>query len=171
MNVSKSAKLVTPGYTLTFILVTSLFFLWALPNNLNDILIPQFMKSFELNRLEAGLVQSAFYLGYFVLAVPAALIMDKYGYKVGLVIGLLLFATGCFLFWPAALAGKYGFFSRGPFCDCRWFGIYGDRIKFIYCHFGRRIHFGTAFKPFPILQPAWINDRGTCRYSFHFFRN
>ena len=115
MNVSKSAKLVTPGYTLTFILVTSLFFLWALPNNLNDILIPQFMKSFELNRLEAGLVQSAFYLGYFVLALPAALIMDKYGYKVGLVIGLLLFATGCFLFWPAALAGKYGFFLGALF--------------------------------------------------------
>ena len=115
MNVSKSAKLVTPGFTLTFILVTALFFLWALPNNLNDILIPQFMKSFELNRLEAGLVQSAFYLGYFILAMPAALLMDRYGYKVGLIVGLLLFASGCFLFWPAALAGKYGFFLGALF--------------------------------------------------------
>ena len=87
MNISKSTKLITPGYTLTFILVTSLFFLWALPNNLNDILIPQFMKSFELNRLQAGLVQSAFYLGYFIFAIPAALIMDRFGYKAGLLAG------------------------------------------------------------------------------------
>jgi len=115
MNISKSSKLITPGYTLTFILVTSLFFLWALPNNLNDILIPQFMKSFELNRLEAGLVQSAFYLGYFLFALPAALIMDRFGYKAGLLSGLLIFATGCFLFWPAALAGKYGFFLGALF--------------------------------------------------------
>ena len=115
MTISKSSRLITPGYTLTFILVTSLFFLWALPNNLNDILIPQFMKSFELNRLEAGLVQSAFYLGYFVFALPAALIMDRFGYKAGLLAGLLIFATGCFLFWPAALAGKYGFFLGALF--------------------------------------------------------
>lgn len=115
MNISKSSRLITPGYTLTFILVTSLFFLWALPNNLNDILIPQFMKSFELNRLEAGLVQSAFYLGYFMFALPAALIMDRFGYKTGLLSGLLIFATGCFLFWPAALAGKYGFFLGALF--------------------------------------------------------
>jgi MFS transporter, FHS family, L-fucose permease len=115
MNVPKSARLITPGYTLTFILVTMLFYLWALPNNMNDILIPQFMKSFELNRLKAGLVQSAFYLGYFLLAIPAALVMDRYGYKRGLLVGLLLFASGCYLFWPAALAGKYLFFLGALF--------------------------------------------------------
>ena len=115
MNVSKSSKLITPGYVLTFILVTSLFFLWALPNNLNDILIPQFMKSFELSRFEAGLVQSAFYLGYFLCALPAALIMDRFGYKAGLLAGLLIFASGCFLFWPAALAGRFGFFLGALF--------------------------------------------------------
>lgn len=103
-------KIVSKSALLPFILVTSLFFLWALPNNLNDILIPQFMKSFELTRLQAGLVQSAFYLGYFLLAMPAALIMDKYNFKTGLIIGLLLFAAGCFLFWPAASSGQYGFF-------------------------------------------------------------
>jgi len=103
-------KIVSKETLLPFVLVTALFFLWALPNNLNDILIPQFMKSFELTRLQAGLVQSAFYLGYFLLAMPAALIMDKYNYKTGLIIGLLLFAAGCFLFWPAASSGRYGFF-------------------------------------------------------------
>jgi MFS transporter, FHS family, L-fucose permease len=107
---SENHKIVSKETLHPFILVTALFFMWALPNNLNDILIPQFMKSFELSRLQAGLVQSAFYLGYFLLAMPAALIMDKYNYKTGLIIGLLLFAAGCFLFWPAAIAGRYGFF-------------------------------------------------------------
>ncbi|HEX7585241.1 MAG TPA: L-fucose:H+ symporter permease [Prolixibacteraceae bacterium] len=106
----KSTKLITPGYTLTFILVTALFYLWALPNNLNDVLIPQFMKAFELNRLQAGLVQSAFYAGYFLLAFPAAKVMDRFGYKAGLLTGLLLFSAGCFLFYPASVVGAYGFF-------------------------------------------------------------
>lgn len=110
MNVKESTKLITPGYTITFILVTALFYLWALPNNLNDVLIPQFMKAFELNRLQAGLVQSAFYAGYFLLAFPAAKVMDRFGYKAGLLTGLLLFSTGCFLFYPASVVGAYGFF-------------------------------------------------------------
>jgi MFS transporter, FHS family, L-fucose permease len=107
--------LVARGQLLPFGLVTSLFFLWGVPNNLNDVLIRQFMKSFALNRVEAGLVQSAFYLGYFFLAIPAALIMRRHGYKAGLVTGLLLFATGAALFWPAAIAGKYGFFLAALF--------------------------------------------------------
>jgi len=60
-----------------FILVTGLFFLWGVPNNLNDVLIRQFMKSFAISRFQAGLVQSAFYMGYFLLAMPAALLMRK----------------------------------------------------------------------------------------------
>jgi fucose permease len=98
------------GQLLPFVLVTVLFFMWGIPNNLNDVLIRQFMKSFAINRLQAGLVQFAFYLGYFFLAMPAALLMRKAGYKIGFVIGLLLFGAGCFLFWPAALAGSYAFF-------------------------------------------------------------
>jgi FHS family L-fucose permease-like MFS transporter len=107
--------LVARGQLLPFGLVTSLFFLWGVPNNLNDVLIRQFMKSFALNRVEAGLVQSAFYLGYFFLAIPAALIMRRHGYKAGLITGLLLFATGAALFWPAAIVGKYGFFLAALF--------------------------------------------------------
>jgi FHS family L-fucose permease-like MFS transporter len=73
------------------------------------VLIRQFMKSFAINRLQAGLVQSAFYLGYFLLAMPAALLMRRLGYKVGFVIGLSLFALGPSCSWPAAIAGEYGF--------------------------------------------------------------
>lgn len=102
--------LITPGQRIPFVLVTSLFFLWGIPNNLNDVLIGQFMKSFTLSRFEAGLVQSAFYLGYFLLAMPAALLMRKAGYKAGMIVGLMLFGVGAFLFWPAALSMRYEFF-------------------------------------------------------------
>jgi FHS family L-fucose permease-like MFS transporter len=68
------------------------------------------MKSFVITRFQAGLVQSAFYLGYFVLAMPAALVMRRLGYKSGFVIGLFLFSLGSVLFWPAAEVGRYSFF-------------------------------------------------------------
>ena len=102
--------LIPLGMGLQFILVAALFFLWGVPNNLNDVLIRQFMKSFAISRFQAGLVQSAFYIGYFLLATPAALLMRKFGYKMGFITGLLLFGTGAFLFWPAALVGVYSFF-------------------------------------------------------------
>jgi FHS family L-fucose permease-like MFS transporter len=103
------------GQMILFILITALFFLWAIPNNLNDVLIKQFMKSFEISRFQAGLVQSAFYIGYFLLAMPAALLMRRLGYKFGFIIGLLLYGIGTFLFWPAALVGQYWFFLMALF--------------------------------------------------------
>ena len=110
-----SAAWLPPGVTRSFVLVCGLFFLWGIPNNLNDVLIRQFMKSFEISRFQAGLVQSAFYLGYFLLALPAGLLMKRHGYKSGFLTGLGLFATGCFLFLPAAHSGKYGFFLAALF--------------------------------------------------------
>jgi MFS transporter, FHS family, L-fucose permease len=109
------AALLPPGVLRPFILITGLFFLWGIPNNLNDVLIRQFMKSFEISRFQAGLVQSAFYFGYFVLALPAGILMKRHGYKLGFMTGLLLFATGCFLFLPAANYGRYGFFLAALF--------------------------------------------------------
>src|SRR5258708_29789457 len=105
-----SHTLFPAGQLIPFTLVTVLFFLWGIPNNLNDVLIRQFMKSFAISRFQAGLVQSAFYIGYFLLAMPAALLMRRLGYKTGFIIGLLLFGLGTFLFWPAAIVGKYGLF-------------------------------------------------------------
>ncbi len=74
---SSGHRLFPPGQLVPFVLVTALFFLWGIPNNLNDVLIRQFMKSFSISRLQAGLVQSAFYMGYFLLAMPAALVMRR----------------------------------------------------------------------------------------------
>lgn len=92
------------------ILIISLFFLWGMANNLNDILISQFKKAFQLSDFQSGLVQSAFYLGYFFLAFPASMVLRKYNYKTGIIIGLLLFAAGAFLFYPAAQNASYGLF-------------------------------------------------------------
>jgi len=95
------------GHMLLFSLVTVLFFLWGMSNNLTDILVQQFKKSFELSPVSAQLVQTANFLGYFFMAMPAALLMRKWGYKAGMVTGLLLFGGGMILFWPAAVSGQY----------------------------------------------------------------
>src|SRR5688572_5965700 len=83
-------------------LVTSLFFLWGLANILNSALIAHFQPVFTIGRAEAMLVESAFYLGYFTIAIPAGLFMEKYSYKKGILLGLFLYAFGAFLFVPAA---------------------------------------------------------------------
>src|SRR5271154_742544 len=95
------------GHMVLFSLVTVLFFLWGMSNNLTDILVQQFKKSFELSPVSAQLVQTANFLGYFFMAMPAALLMRKWGYKAGMVTGLLLFGGGMILFWPAAVSGQY----------------------------------------------------------------
>jgi FHS family L-fucose permease-like MFS transporter len=104
------APLFPRGALVPFFLVTALFFLWGIPSSLNDVLIRQFMKSFALSRLQAGFVQSAFYMGYFLMALPAAWFMQRRGYKAGCLLGLALFSAGALLFLPAAIAGRYGFF-------------------------------------------------------------
>ena len=92
------------GSFLPVFLVTALFMFWGIASNLNDILIKVFMKSFELARYKAALIQSAFFLGYFIVAVPAALVMRRFGYKAGRadavlsvynVLCLLRVACGC----------------------------------------------------------------------------
>ncbi|XWK68071.1 MFS transporter [Tunturiibacter gelidiferens] len=111
VHAAETTSLLPKGLMRPFILVTGLFFLWGVPNNLNDVLIRQFMKSFAISRFQAGLVQSAFYLGYFLLALPAGLLIKRHGYKSGFVTGLLCFGLGCILFWPAAMTSSYVFFS------------------------------------------------------------
>ncbi len=97
-------------FLLPFILVTSLFFLWAIGVNLNDILIPHFKKTFALSDFASSLIQSAFFGGYFLAALPAGRIMDRVGYKRGILFGLGLCATGALLFIPASIVRVYAFF-------------------------------------------------------------
>ncbi|MEP6612350.1 MAG: L-fucose:H+ symporter permease [Mucilaginibacter sp.] len=93
-----------------FILITSLFFLWGFAHNLDPILIPHLKKSFTLTTVEATLVDSAVFIAYFLMALPAGFIMKKYGYKTGIITGLLVFACGSYLFIPAANTQQYTFF-------------------------------------------------------------
>jgi FHS family L-fucose permease-like MFS transporter len=97
-------------HLIPFILVTSLFFLWGLANILNSALISHFQPVFEISRAQALLVETAFYLGYFTIAVPAGLYMEKYTYKKGIILGLLLYAIGALLFIPAAKMLTFTFF-------------------------------------------------------------
>jgi len=141
------------GNFLPFFLVTALFFLWGIPNNLNDVLIRHFMKSFAITRFQAGLIQSAFYMGYFLLAVPAALLMRKLGYKAGFITGLVLFGTGSFLFWPAALAGRYSFFLFALFVIASGLSFLETASNPFIAQCGdpetseRRLNFSQAFNP------------------------
>jgi len=150
------------GQLVPFVLVTFLFFLWGIPNNLNDVLIRQFMKSFSISRFQAGLVQSAFYMGYFLLAMPAALVMRKAGYKAGFIIGLLLYSLGAFLFWPAALMGQYGYFLCALFVIASGLSFLETASNPFIAQLGdpetseQRLNFSQAFNPFGAISGALI---------------
>ncbi|EET5963683.1 TPA: L-fucose:H+ symporter permease [Escherichia coli] len=103
------------SYIIPFALLYSLFFLWAVANNLNDILLPQFQQAFTLTNFQAGLIQSAFYFGYFIIPIPAGILMKKLSYKAGIITGLFLYALGAALFWPAAEIMNYTLFLVGLF--------------------------------------------------------
>ena len=92
------------------VLIISLFFLWGFALNLNPILIPHLKKACQLSDTQSALIDSASYIAYFLLAIPAGKFMKRFGYKGGIVLGLLLFATGAFLFYPAAVTRSYVFF-------------------------------------------------------------
>lgn len=98
------------SYLVPFILVTSLFFLWGMANIMNSALIAQFQPVFQIGRAEAMFVETAFYFGYFTIAIPAGLFMEKHSYKKGILLGLILYAVGALLFIPAAKLMTFGFF-------------------------------------------------------------
>src|SRR5437868_4741481 len=106
----QTARLTEPQYVLPFVLITSLFFLWAFGVNLNDILIPHLKKAFRLTDFRSSLIQTAFFGGYFLAALPAGRLMERIGYKKGILTGLIMCAAGALLIIPAASARVYGFF-------------------------------------------------------------
>lgn len=105
----------TNKYLFPFILVTSLFFLWAFLHNINPILIPHLKKACQLSDTQSAFIDTAVYLGYFSIALPAGWMMHKYGYKKAILIGLLLYGLGAILFIPAAGTRDYSVFLAGLF--------------------------------------------------------
>jgi len=152
INPQKSS-FISASSVIPFILVTTLFFMWGIPNNLNGVLIKQFMKSMEISRFQAGLIQSVFYMGYFVLAVPAAMLMRRFSYKIGIVFGLLLYAVGCLLFWPAAIIGRYGVFLLALFVIASGLAFLETGANSFIALLGnpesseQRLNFSQAFNP------------------------
>jgi len=135
------------------ILVTGLFFLWGVANNLNDVLIAHFRNAFTLTDFQSGLIQSAFYLGYFCFAIPAALTMTRFGYKAGVITGLLLFGTGALLFWPAAWALSYPMFLFALFVIASGLAFLETAANPMVATLGppegaeRRLNFAQSFNP------------------------
>ena len=101
--------LVTRQFLLPFVLVTSLFFLWGVAHSLLDVLNKHFQDILGITKARSGLVQAALYGGYFIMAIPAGLFMSRFGYRKGIITGLLLYAAGAFLFWPATFIQTFEF--------------------------------------------------------------
>jgi MFS transporter, FHS family, L-fucose permease len=147
MNNNKSA--VVP-----LMLIVSLFFLWGMANNLNDVLIAQFKKAFSLTDFASGLVQSAFYLGYFVFSIPAALFIKRFSYKAAVVMGLFLYAAGALLFYPAAAASEYYLFLVALFVIASGLAFLETSANPLVVAMGdpataeRRLNFAQSFNPF-----------------------
>ncbi|TDQ18439.1 FHS family L-fucose permease-like MFS transporter [Algoriphagus boseongensis] len=102
--------LVPKNLIVPFILITSLFALWGFANDITNPMVAAFKRVLELNNTQASWVQLAFYGGYFTMALPAAFFIKKYSYKIGVLLGLGLYAFGAVLFYPAAAWESYGFF-------------------------------------------------------------
>jgi MFS transporter, FHS family, L-fucose permease len=151
---ASAGKAVFPkGQMTLFVLVTVLFFLWGMSNNLTDILVQQFKKSFELSPFGAQLVSTANFFGYFCMALPAALVMRRWGYKAGMVMGLVLFGGGMVLFWPAALSGQYAAFLVALFAVGCGASVLETAANPFMAQFGpaetseRRLNFAQSFNP------------------------
>jgi FHS family L-fucose permease-like MFS transporter len=141
------------GHILPFVLVTVLFFLWGMSNNLTDILVQQFRKSLELSQFSAQLVQTANFFGYFCMAIPAGLLMRRWGYKAGMVTGLVLFGCGMLLFLPAATRGQYAMFLIALFTVGCGASILETAANPFIAQFGdpvtseQRLNFSQSFNP------------------------
>ena len=103
-------KALEKKYILPFALVTSLFLLWGLANNMTDTLLAAFKRIMDMSDAQTSLIQFAFYGSYFCFALPAAIFISRHSFKSGIILGLLLYAAGAILFLPAAYAASYGFY-------------------------------------------------------------
>jgi MFS transporter, FHS family, L-fucose permease len=135
------------------ILIIALFFLWGVANNLNDVLMPHLRKAFFLSDFQSSLVQSAFYLGYFFLALPAGWVAQRYGYKSAVLLGLMTFGIGALLFYPAAEQLRYAWFLAALFVVAAGLAFLETSANPLITVLGdperaeQRLNFAQAFNP------------------------
>lgn len=106
----EKSSLVARQYLVPFILVTSLFFIWGFARSILDVLNKHFQETMDITIARSSMVQATTYIGYFLMAIPAGLFLTRFGYRKGVVLGLLLFALGAFLFLPCEATGSFNFY-------------------------------------------------------------
>ena len=148
-----SHSIVPAGAIWPFILLSSCFLWWAIANNLTDPLVRVFKETFQMSTFQASLIQMAFYFGYFSMALPGAMVARKYTYKTGVLLGLGVYAAGCFLLYPAMLAEQFLFFCFAYYVLACGLGVLETNANPYVLALGssesatRRLNFAQAFNP------------------------
>ncbi len=150
---SKSHSIIPPGAVLPFILLASCFMWWAIANNLTDPLVKVFKETFHMTTFQASAIQFAFYFGYFCMALPGAMVARKFTYKTGVLLGLGIYAVGCFMLYPAMLAQQFLLFCLAYYVLACGLGVLETNANPYVLVLGseesatRRLNFAQAFNP------------------------
>lgn len=158
----ESLKVVDKEYRIVFLMLVSCFILWGLLNNMTDNLVPAFGKIFMMKAVDSSLVQFAFYGAYAVLAIPAALIIKKYSFRHGVLIGLGLYVIGALGYIPATLFQNYNIFLVSIFILAGGLSILETTCNPYVISLGseetsiRRINYAQAFNPLGSLMGLFI---------------
>jgi FHS family L-fucose permease-like MFS transporter len=163
MTETESRKgFITPGYLFATVLIVGLFFMWGVANSLNDVLIPQFRKALQLDDFASSLVQSAFYFGYFCFAIPASLVMRRFGYRAAVLVGLALYGTGALLFIPAANSTQYYAFLGALYVIASGLAFLETSANPLIAVMGpahnadRRLNFAQTFNPIGTMSGSYL---------------
>jgi MFS transporter, FHS family, L-fucose permease len=153
MAIAQDAARARSPYRAAMVLIVGLFLMWGIANSLNDVLVAQFKKAFRLSDFGSGLVQSAFYVGYFVFAIPASIFMRRFGYRAAVILGLVLYGVGALLFYPAAQMLQYGYFLGALFVIASGLAFLETSANPLMTVMGppeeadRRLNFAQSFNP------------------------
>lgn len=161
---TKNGLLLKDGvsYVLPFMLITTCFALWGFANDVTTPMVKAFSKIFRMSVTEGALVPVAFYLGYFVMAFPAAMFIQRYSFKQGVLIGLALYATGALLFFPAQQMGLFAPFLLAYFVmTCGLSFLETSCNPYVYCMGSeetatRRLNLAQAFNPLGVLAGSYV---------------
>ncbi|AUP80483.1 L-fucose:H+ symporter permease [Flavivirga eckloniae] len=162
MSSESKIPVVSKSILVPFILITSLFALWGLANDMTNPMVRGFQKVLELSNVKASLVQLAFYGGYFTMAIPAALFVNKFSYKKGVLVGLALYSVGALLFYPAASLESYGFFLAALYILTFGLAFLETTANPYILSMGaeetatRRLNFAQMFNPFGSIMGLFI---------------
>jgi MFS transporter, FHS family, L-fucose permease len=154
--------LIMPGYLAATVLVIALFGFWGMSNALNDVLIPQFRRTFLLGDFASSFVQFATFIGYFTFAIPASLFMRRFGYRAAVVMGLVLFGAGALLFYPAAQFGEYHFFLGALFVVASGLSFLETSANPMIAAMGppesadQRLNFAQMFNPLGVIAGVFL---------------